>query len=136
MPHDETMNEIVIKIREHLGEQVDFIVLFGSMSTGETHPLSDFDIGVKISNPQKELQLIFGDLLSFFDFVDKRNSPKIDVTLLNLADLSLLYRVVRDGKVLYSKDDEVWPCFVEYVLGRCPDWKFYIEKYFKQSLGA
>ena len=78
------MNEIVIKIREHLGEQVDFIVLFGSMSTGETHPQSDIDIGVKVSNPQKELQLIFGDLLSLFDFVDKRNSPKIDVTLLNL----------------------------------------------------
>ena len=136
MTHDETMNEIVIKIREHLGEQVDFIVLFGSMSTGETHPQSDIDIGVKVSNPQKELQLIFGDLLSLFDFVDKRNSPKIDVTLLNLADLSLLYRVVRDGKVLYSKDEEVWPCFVEYVLGRYPDWKYYIENYLKQSLGA
>ncbi len=136
MPHDETMNEIVIKIREHLGEQIDFIVLFGSMSTGETHPLSDFDIGVKISNPHEELQLILGDLLSLFDFVDKRNSPKIDVTLLNLADLSLLYRVVRDGNVLYSKDEEVWPCFVEYVLGRYPDWKYYIENYLKQSLGA
>ncbi len=130
------MSEIVIKIREHLGEQVDFIVLFGSMSTGETHPQSDIDIGVKVSNPQKELQLVFGDLLSLFDFVDKRNSPKIDVTLLNLADLSLLYRVVRDGKVLYSKDEDVWPCFVEYVLGRYPDWKYYIENYLKQSLGA
>jgi len=133
---NELMDEIVTKIRKHLGEQVDFIVLFGSRSTDTIHPLSDIDIGVKVSNPQGELHDIFGHLLSLFDYVDKRKSPKIDATLLNLADLTLLYRVVRDGKLLYKKDEDVWPCFVEYVLSRYPDWKYYIENYLKQSLGA
>ena len=136
MTKNEQMNEIVSKIRGHLGEQVDIIVLFGSMSTGETHPQSDIDIGVKVSNPQKELQLIFADLLSLFDFVDKENSPKIDVILLNLADFTLLYRVIRDGKLFYTRNDEVWPCFVEHVLVRYPDWEYYIQNYLKQSLGA
>ena len=130
------MDEIVSKIRGHLGDQIDFIVLFGSKSTGDSHPMSDIDIGVKVGNSSEELQKIFGDLLSLFDFVDKQNSLKIDVTLLNLANLTLLYRVVRDGKLLYTKDEEVWPCFVEYVLGRYPDWEYYIENYLKQSLGA
>ncbi len=130
------LDEIVARIREELGDQVDFIVLFGSMSTGETHPLSDIDIGVRISNPRKNLHLVYADLLSLFDFVEKGESPKIDVTLLNLADLTLLYRVVRDGQLLYTRDEEVWPRFVEYVLVRYPDWEYYIQDYLRQSLGA
>jgi predicted nucleotidyltransferase len=133
---DELLDDVVKQIRNELNEQVDFIVLFGSMSTGTTHPQSDIDIGVHVSNPKKELQTIFGDLLSLFDFVDKKNTRKIDVTLLNLADLTLLYRVVRDGRLLYTKNDEVWPCFVEFVLVRYPDWEYYIQNYLKQSLGV
>ena len=136
MKTKDQMGEIVSTIKGHLGNQIEFIVLFGSRATGETHPLSDIDIGVKVSNSHEELQKVFGDLLSLFDFVDAENSLKIDVTLLNLADLTLLYRVVRDGKLLYTKDEEVWPCFVEYVLGRYPDWEYYIENYLKQSLGV
>ncbi|MHA1863699.1 MAG: type VII toxin-antitoxin system MntA family adenylyltransferase antitoxin [Candidatus Thorarchaeota archaeon] len=136
MKFDEEFTDAVTRIKTLLRDDLDFIVLFGSASTGLTHPLSDIDIGVKVSNPKKELQKTFGDLLALFDFVDKDNSPKVDVTLLNLADLTLLYRVVRDGKLLYSKNEDVWPCFVEYVLSRYPDWKYYIENYLKQSLGA
>ena len=136
MNQENVLDDIVAQIRHELDEQVNFIVLFGSVSTGDNHYLSDIDIGIHISNPKKELQEIFGDLLSLFDFVDKKNSPKIDVTLLNLADLTLLYRVVRDGILLYTKNDEVWPCFVEYVLVRYPDWEYYIENYLKQSLGV
>ncbi|MDF1538804.1 MAG: nucleotidyltransferase domain-containing protein [Candidatus Thorarchaeota archaeon] len=133
---NEQMEEIVTKIRNHLGEQLDFIVLFGSEATGHSHPLSDIDIGVRVSNPTKGLHDTFANLLSLFDYTDSSSFPRIDVTLLNLASLTLLYRVVRDGKILYAKDDEVWSCFVEYVLGRYPDWEYYIENYLRQSLGA
>ncbi len=136
MKFDEEFTDAVTRIKALLGDDLDFIVLFGSASTGYEHPLSDIDIGVQVSNPQKELHETFGDLLSLFDTIDKENSPKIDVTLLNLADLTLLYSVIRDGKLLYKKNEDVWPCFVEYVLSRYPDWKYYIENYLKQSLGA
>jgi len=130
------MEEIISKIRNHLGNELDFIVLFGSTATGHSHPLSDIDIGVRVSNRQKGLHETNVDLLSLFDFIDMTTSPKIDVTLLNLASLTLLYRVVRDGKILYAKNEGVWPCFVEFVLSRYPDWEYYIENYLKQSLGA
>ncbi len=130
------IEEIISKIRNHFGEELDFIVLFGSAATGHSHPLSDIDIGVRVSDSHMNLQDTFADLLSRFDYVDTRSSPKIDVTLLNLGSLTLLYRVVRDGKILFAKNEQVWPCFVEYVLGRYPDWEYYIENYLKQSLGA
>ncbi|MHA1930203.1 MAG: type VII toxin-antitoxin system MntA family adenylyltransferase antitoxin [Candidatus Thorarchaeota archaeon] len=136
MKVDEQLEMIVDKINNHLGEQIDFIVLFGSLSTGYFNPLSDIDIGVSVSNPRKELPEIFGELLSLFDFVDKTSSQRIDITLLNLASLSLRFRVVQGGQILYAKDEEVWPCFVEYVLSRYPDWHYYMENYLKQSLGT
>jgi len=136
MKIDEQLEMIVTKIRNHLGEQLDFIVLFGSHSMGATHPLSDIDIGVRVSKPQSEIHEIFGELLSLFDYVDKTDHPKVDVSLLNTASLSLLFRVIRDGKLLFQKDEEVWPCFVEYVLSRYPDWHYYMENYLKQSLGT
>lgn len=130
------MDEIVSKIRRHLGDQIDFIVLFGSASTGETHPLSDIDIGVKVSLKEEEYNFIFTELLSLFD---SSKDPHIDVTLLNIASLSLQFRVVRDGKILYVRQNEksdVWQTYVEYVLIRYPDWRFYIENYLKQSIGV
>ena len=138
MELEQQLEMITTTIKGHLGDQLDFIVLFGSHSTGDTHPLSDMDIGVRVSNPKKELDEIFGELLSLFDYVDKKRIPKIDVSLLNLpsVSLSLLFRIVRDGRILYERDKEVWPCFVEYVLSRYPDWHYYIENYLKQSLGG
>ena len=135
MVSEKILEDIVSKIRSKLGEDVDFIVLFGSVATGHSHPLSDIDIGVKISNHEEELVKIFADLLSLFDAVDDRKH-KVDVSLLNLGNLTLLYRVVRDGQILYQRNEEVWPCFVEYILGRYPDWKFFIENYLEQSLGV
>ena len=136
MKINEEFTDAVTRIKALLGDDLDFIVLFGSKSTGDNHPLSDIDIGVQVSMPTNELQGTFGDLLTLFDFIDKEKSSKVDVTLLNLADLTLLFRVVRDGKLLFSKNEEVWPCFVEYVLRRYPDWEYYIETYLKQSVGA
>ncbi len=136
MELEQQLEMIITTIKGHLGDQLDFIVLFGSLSTGYFNPLSDIDIGVSVSNPRKELPEISGELLSLFDFDDKTSSPRIDITLLNLASLSLRFRVVQGGQILYAKDEEVWPFFVEYVLNRYPDWHYYIENYLKQSLGA
>ena len=117
----EILEMIVTKIKEYYGEQLDFIVLYGSLSTGYFNPLHDIDIGVRVSSPRKELLEASAELPSLFDFGDKTFSRNIEVTLLNLVSHSLLLIVVQDGQILYAKDDEVWPRFVEYVLSRSPD---------------
>jgi len=116
-----------------LGDQVDFIILFGSAATGHTHAMSDLDIGVFVSSPEERWAHIFNDLLGLFD---SEAGQKTDVTLLNSAPLSLRFRVVRDGELLYVKDEERWLRFVETVLNLYPDWKIYIENYLNESLEA
>jgi len=133
MKLDEELESIVTRIKTLLNDDIDFIVLFGSAATGLTQPLSDLDIGVKVSVEKAKCNEIFSNLLSLFDLSRK---PRVDITLLNQASLSLLFRVVRDGKILFARNDDVWQAFVEYVLIRYPDWNYYIENYLKQSIGA
>ena len=130
---DSELESIVTRIKTLLNDDIDFIVLFGSAANGHAHSLSDLDIGVKVSVEEAKCNEIFSNLLSLFDL--SRN-PRVDITLLNQASLSLLFRVVRDGKVLFARNDDVWQTFVEYVLIRYPDWNYYIENYLKQSIGA
>jgi predicted nucleotidyltransferase len=125
------LESIVTLVLDLLGDQVDFIVLFGSAATGHTHAMSDLDIGVSVSSPEARWATIFDDLLGLFDSEARR---KTDLTLLNSAPLSLRFRVVRDGKLLYVKDEELWLRFVETVLTLYPDWKIYIENYLNESL--
>ena len=133
MKSDEEFTSVVTRIKTLLGDDVDFIVLFGSVATKHTHKLSDVDIGVKVSLNEDQYTHIFSELLSLFDCT---KNPHIDVTLLNMASLSLQFRVVRDGKILYLRDEDGWQKYVEYVLTRYPDWNIYIDNYLKQSLGA
>ena len=133
MKLDEELESVVTRIKTLLSDDIDFIVLFGSAATGLIQPLSDLDIGVKVSVEEVKCNEIFSNLLSLFDSL---RNPRVDITLLNHASLSLLFRVVRDGKVLFARNDDVWQTFVEYVLIRYPDWNYYIENYLKQSIGA
>lgn len=130
---DSELESIVTRIKTLLNDDIDFIVLFGSAANRHAHSLSDLDIGVKVSVEEAKCNEIFSNLLSLFDL--SRN-PRVDITLLNQASLSLLFRVVRDGKVLFARNDDIWQAFVEYVLIRYPDWNYYIENYLKQSIGA
>jgi predicted nucleotidyltransferase len=130
---DKKLKRIVTGIKNILGDDLEFIVLFGSAATGNTHPQSDIDIGFKVSSSEDLYLTIFGEVLSLFD---SSKEPHIDVTLLNMASLSLQFGVVRDGKILYSRDVDVWQTYVEYVLTRYPDWNLYIDNYLKQSIGV
>lgn len=127
------LESIVTLVLGLLGDQVDFIILFGSAATGHTHAMSDLDIGVFVHSPEERWAPIFKDLLGLFD---SEAGQKTDITLLNSAPLSLCFRVVRDGKLLYVKDEECWLRFVETVLTLYPDWKTYIENYLNESLEA
>jgi len=130
---DDLLREIVERIRACIGSRLEFIVLFGSAARGEIHPLSDIDVGVKSSAPEGERGDLLLSLAGLYDF-DSR--PRVDIVLLDTASLTLKYRVVRDGRLLFQRDGEAWPRFVEQVLSRYPDWKTYLDRYLAESVGV
>ncbi|HQK56634.1 MAG TPA: nucleotidyltransferase domain-containing protein [Methanolinea sp.] len=79
-------------------EGVIAIILFGSHATGNAGPLSDIDLCIvtdrAISEPQKNELLSFGSRI-------------IDIRLFWDLPLPIQFRVIRDGKILYCKSQEL-----------------------------
>ncbi|MHA2034054.1 MAG: type VII toxin-antitoxin system MntA family adenylyltransferase antitoxin [Candidatus Thorarchaeota archaeon] len=129
----ELTEKITKRIIDTLGDRVDLIVLFGSVARGESQSLSDIDIGVRTSAPHEQWSEIQLDLLGLFDM---SKDPAIDVVLLNEASLTLQFRVIRDGRVLFERRPGLWEEYVELVLQRYPDWAAYIDRYLRESVGV
>ncbi|CEG11882.1 conserved hypothetical protein [groundwater metagenome] len=75
---------------------VDAIYLFGSYATGNARPFSDIDISV-ITNkdiPKDEKESILSN-----------SSKKIDISLFYDLPLNIRFRVIKDGKLLYQRDE-------------------------------
>lgn len=75
---------------------IDAIYLFGSYATGNARPFSDIDICV-ITNkdiPKDEKESILSN-----------SSKKIDISLFYDLPLNIRFRVIKDGKLLYRRDE-------------------------------
>ncbi len=77
-------------------KKVEAIYLFGSYARGKVKPFSDIDVCViterSISKEVKE------GILS-------NSSKKIDISMFWDLPLSIRFRVIKEGKLLYKKDD-------------------------------
>ena len=72
------------------------IVLFGSAAKGKTKPMSDIDLAI---------------VLEPYDFssaasAEAKSSRTMDIVAFNDLPLFIQFEVMRDGKVLYCRDDE------------------------------
>lgn len=131
------------------------IYLFGSRAQGNTHPLSDVDIGVifekpeqyknpasgenlssrftrsknKTMEPYSALYDIFTDVLPK-EYLQKRFELKeheVDIVFLQFAPLNLQFEATRNGKILYEEDIEKRLDYEEYVLKKNCDLKYFYD---------
>jgi predicted nucleotidyltransferase len=130
---DKALQKTVRRIQACVGNKLEFIVLFGSRAHGTPLPISDIDLGVKVSVSETEYGRLQLELAGLFTY---ESLPRIDIVLLDAASLTLKYRVVRDGQLLYQRTPDVWPTFVEEVLSRYPDWKIYLDHYLAEAVGV
>ncbi|HEY4524224.1 MAG TPA: nucleotidyltransferase domain-containing protein [Candidatus Paceibacterota bacterium] len=115
--------------------EVKLVLLFGSAATGRQHPLSDTDIGVVFADSNRRLKepvKVYGDLL---EEMQKHFSGQIDLVYLEETPLSLQYRAVTDGRILYEARVGVMADYKEYVLKYYFDFQF-IENIFHQAILA
>lgn len=92
-------------------EPVLFAYLYGSHATGTTHPRSDVDVAVFATRevpPEGylEMRLRLAAALG-----DAARIPGVEVLVLNDAPLPVRGRAVRDGVLIYSRDE---PARVRY----------------------
>lgn len=133
-------------------DEIKFAYLFGSQAKNDAGKLSDIDIGVYLDEKIDEykrfdirLELIgeVGSLVttnklrSFYlqrGTTEQRERGKIDLVILNDIPLSLSYRVVRDGKIIYCKDELKRIRFEARIMSMYFDQQYYYNRHTKLSL--
>ncbi len=89
--------------------------LFGSI-LGPCRQDSDIDVGLilkpGISYPDKELEKIQGKILGK---LSPLNNHPFDLVILNRATAIFAYRVISQGRLIYTSDDDAVTDFIEIV---------------------
>lgn len=109
------------------------VTIFGSSATGRRREESDIDIGIVFddtSRQQREPVAVYDELR---EEMRKHFSGKIDLVYLEDSSLSLRYRAITDGKILYENRDGGGADYKEKVLKHYFDFQF-IENIFRQGL--
>ena len=86
---------------------VDFVLLFGSLSRGTCGPMSDVDLAVQLSS---------GTLDAFqwkISWLPRLSGPgcDVDLVIVSEASLALRFRIVRDGLPLWVGDEAALNAF-------------------------
>ena len=112
---------------------VALVILFGSQVEGGAHPLSDVDVGVLFSDLSKlknDPVDVYGSLHEEFSL---KIGDNIDVVYLHEAPLSLQFRAVMDGIVLYTSKDSFFCDYKERITLLYLDFRFF-EKIFDEAV--
>lgn len=127
MDHQEIVKNI-LKICE---DGINFITLFGSRARGTHTERSDLDIAISTRSSEKKQRFDLRlKIISHLETWDQ----KVDVVIVEDSNWSLCYRIARDGVVLYQRNPDVWPNFLERVMIYYPDYRIFEERMLKEML--
>lgn len=82
--------------------RIAYALLFGSRARGRPHPHSDVDVAVGLSPDARLTALQVGALVAR---IESAAGVAAHLVLLHEAPPGLAYRVFRDGRLLFSRDD-------------------------------
>lgn len=106
------------------------VIIFGSQVSGGAHPGSDIDIGVVFEDEKTKTVKpaeVYGDLYGVFSKAFKLADPGI--VYLREAPLSLQFKAIDEGVVIYDSSDNFFADYKEEVMIKYFDFKF-TENYF------
>ncbi len=112
--------------------KVGLAVLFGSRADKTGHPGSDVDIGIVFENEKlrNENPLdVYGDLYQVFSKVFKTPNP--DIVYLRETPLSLQFKAISEGKIIYQSSAKFSADYREEVMIKYFDFQF-TENYFNK----
>lgn len=115
---------------------IRFILLFGSQAAAKESPLSDIDLAIyvdpeKYGNRAYHLQVEVGLLLS-----RKLKRDDIDIVILNDATPTLRFEAIKNGHILYMKDESEYEDYVVRTLSEYYDSSYFLNRQFQHVRAA
>ncbi|MBM3212304.1 nucleotidyltransferase domain-containing protein [Candidatus Poribacteria bacterium] len=119
---DKIIDHIVNELKEY--EFVSAIILFGSYARGNIKPFSDIDICVIT-----EKNIDFNEKANIISY----SSDKIDICIFWDLPLVIQFRVFKDGKVLYCRDEMSLHRVKVKTIMEYLDFQHILERYVKRT---
>lgn len=127
------------KIQKILAKQPNVIAayLFGSAARGQTHPKSDVDIGVVVSDVAG---IDYGELCLKIGGVVSRKEVDLRIVVLKKTSPVFLYNLIKENLCLYAKSEKKRVQFETQALRRFYDsarirkiYRYYLRKAIKED---
>jgi len=111
---------------------VIFVYLFGSVAEEKEGVLSDIDIAVyfeeRVDYFNEKIKLL-GEIMNIL------KTEAIDIVVLNISPPLISHRIVKYGKLIYSKDEKKRIEYEVRAVLQYLDWKPFLMKYTKEVFG-
>lgn len=106
---------MVIKLKEEelksyfaQEDDVEFVLVFGSVVSGKDSPLSDIDIAVYFQNEKDILAMGERQIEITCAVMRICKLNRVDIVVLNLANPFLRFQVVKYGRLFYAKNEKAF----------------------------
>lgn len=110
-------------LKDYFSQQADieFVLLFGSFASGCITPMSDIDVAVYFKGAKLALELADRQIDVTCAIMKLCKINQVDVIILNTAHPFLKFQVVKNGHVLYLRDEKLFYRFKANALGLYQD---------------
>jgi uncharacterized protein len=107
---------------------VCLVYLYGSQVRGTAHALSDVDVGFLLEPiERKAYREVWSDL--YHEVGQCCPDHEIDLVVLNLVGPLLCNKVIREGRLVYQKDDNARVDFENRILASYFDFRYFADRY-------
>ncbi len=126
------MKDLKLSIRDALfasaNTSIRFVLLIGSVATGNAGPLSDIDIAVYL-DPKLDNERMVNDILQLGVELEKKlRTENIDVVNLNEANPPMKFNAVKTGIQILVRDEGEYEDFVIRTLSEYYDHLDFLER--------
>lgn len=130
MSSQKQMEALLGSIREVISgaQDVLFAYLYGSRVQDPGLPGSDIDLGVYLKPSGIELYVRRDKELTAL-LVSHLHTDQVDLRIMNVAPLPLQYRILKEGALIFSRDELQRSEFETQVMTRFFDLKPYLDEY-------
>lgn len=115
--------------------EIKSVYLFGSRATGKAVKNSDYDFAILIDEDLSKGKRFDLRLRLMAEISKALKTDAVDVVILNdLASLFFKYAIIKEGKVVYQKNDMETAEFESRTLGLYFDFQSFLEEYNRSYL--
>ena len=130
MNHDKNKTEILAILKEVMEKDkgVLFAYLYGSYAQNSIHFESDIDVAVYLRSSDVKGYIRKEEELTV-ELITKIHTDRIDLRILNVLPLVLQYNILKDGILIFVREDRERVDFETRVMNRFFELKPYIDEY-------